>query len=336
LANADVIAKANSQTWMFWILPLGITPQWGSILHKGASNEQRNLGIWFHPGRTRLHVRSGTRRGWNDGADPDPEQDLVPFEWSHVAVTHTEGHLRVYLNGNQVSQTVIPSPLTNDGPLYLGDPWYDAALAFVSDVRFVDSALDATEVKKVFFQRKYHPYLPKPYKAFLDAQSPVQGKILLAAQAQQLQTDIPAYTYAFWLKVNSVQASQSNILHKGNVDQEKSPSIGLYPGESRLSVRSGTADAPLDGCDPKDALDLGTWYHVVVSHKHTKLDVYLNGSVRCTQWMPQPVMNSGPLYFSNPWYPASDVAVGDLRIIRGPVDRQRVAEIMAENKEKFQ
>jgi len=309
-------------------MPLGVDPNWSNGIHKGAANEQRDIAIWFYPGTTRLHVRSGTRRGWNDGGDPEPQ--LIPYQWTHVAVTHKEQAFTVYYNGEQVLTQDIPAPTHNDGPLYSGDPWHAAAPCILSDIRYVDSDLDGTAIKAVFHQKRYQPYKPKEVTIMKEGFKPTQNRQLVSAE--QIGTNLVAYTYVFWIKPEGINPGWSNVIHKGSADGTRNPAIFFYPGQTRLHIRSGTKDSWNDGGDPDVQLPMNQWTHVTVIHMHSRMEVFYNGKSVLKEWKWQPISNDGPFYASNPWYPSANCVLSDIRLFRGSIDQSKIDEIISNNK----
>jgi len=152
-SSAD-IPNTGMYTYTFWIMPTGKIGNWGSIMHKGANNGQRNPAIWFYPGQTRLHCRSGVSGSWNMGADP-PDQ-LRIGSWTFVALTHKAGYLAVYLNGRLRAAVRTGGPLMNNGPMWGGDPWHGQPRCKVADMRMYGRILQSTELKMIQREAK-HP-----------------------------------------------------------------------------------------------------------------------------------------------------------------------------------
>jgi len=327
-AQDAMIKKSTAFTYSFWIKPTGVVHEWANILHKGNTNEQRNIAVWFYPGTLRLHVRSGTRRGWNDGADP--EQQLKAWEWTHVTITHKEGELVIYYNGVSVLNQNIPQPHTNDGPLYIGDPWHAAAQAYIADVRYVDAVWDIVAVRTAMEQKKYQDHKPKELVVHAQQFSPSQGRQLQTAE--QVGADLTAYSYTFWIKPTGTNGGWSNVFHKGDVDSQRNLAIWLYPGSTRLHIRSGTRSGWNDGLDPGSALPMNQWTHVAVVHYHGHMEVFYNAVSQGKEWKWQPNSNTGALRVSNPWYPAASCQLSDFRLYQGPIDKATVDQIFGENK----
>lgn len=129
----------GAYTYMFWIKPFGTTGPWSNIIHKGQENGNRNPAVWFYPGGLRLHIRSGVLGNTNHGCDP--EEQLGLNAWTHVAFTHNNWGIRVYINGAERCSAAIGSPVSNTGPLYVADPWHEAARADIADLRMLPSAV---------------------------------------------------------------------------------------------------------------------------------------------------------------------------------------------------
>lgn len=146
LRDAAAIGFTGEFTYMFWLRPLERQGPWANIFHKGVTDGTRNPAVWFYPGQTRLHVRSGTSRDSNAGCDPETHPGTG--EWTHVAITHNSWGIRVYFGGNQVCESPIGAPLRNDGPLYTSNPWYVSARCDLSDFRFTANIQPLAAIQK--------------------------------------------------------------------------------------------------------------------------------------------------------------------------------------------
>lgn len=102
-------------TSQFWIRPEGLEHNWGNIFHHGNSDSQRNPGIWFYPGNTRLHIRTSSVSNWNDGVDTPPHEALAFGKWSHVAVAVRSGDMRVFVDGELVAHHAIAPVIHYNG-----------------------------------------------------------------------------------------------------------------------------------------------------------------------------------------------------------------------------
>lgn len=140
------LPKGNGKyTFMFWIRPLKILPQWGQLLHKGEHRRDRGIAVWVIPKTSRLHVRSGTSMGWNTGVNT---RALDMNRWAHVAVTHQDHALNVYFDGELVRSRRIPPPTENGGDLWTCAPWYEAADVYMADIQYHNRILSLEEIKE--------------------------------------------------------------------------------------------------------------------------------------------------------------------------------------------
>lgn len=148
------ITESYRFTWMFWIRVLSKTANWGAVFLKGANDGERSPGVWLYPQQTRLHIRSATLNNANDGANPDPTEPLPLNKWTHVAFSHAEGALVVYIDGKEVSRNSnIGRPKINTGPVWAsyGDP----ANVEVSDLRYFPKVLSLAEILKIKAMEMY-------------------------------------------------------------------------------------------------------------------------------------------------------------------------------------
>lgn len=128
-------------------LEQGFTGQWRSVLHKGATNQERTFAIWLNPGSNRLHARISTTVDWNEGLDTVAE---VPVgRWTHVAYVKSGNQLRLYLDGTlDRALTLQGRPVDNQGPLYIGkDPWYDGFDGLIDDLHAFRFALGEKSIR---------------------------------------------------------------------------------------------------------------------------------------------------------------------------------------------
>lgn len=153
--EAKDIEWTGSFTYMFWIKPTGINGQWSNVLHKGNSDGHRHPAVWFYPGSTRLHIRSGNAPGDNNGCDADI--NLPMGSWTHIAFSHSNQGVTVYHNGRVTCQTNYGGPARNDGPLYVSNPWYESARSVLADLRVVARVVSATEINEKRNQRQGLP-----------------------------------------------------------------------------------------------------------------------------------------------------------------------------------
>jgi len=151
IAQANQISFSGVYTYMLWVKALNRVGGWGNIFHKGANDGQRNPAVWLWPNSLTLYVRSGNRQGGDNGCNSGAH--VVIGEWTHIAVVHDGTGIYVYQNGFQICQNPTSGPIENTGPLYVSDPWYQAANALVADLRHVPASLSWNNIYKAYKSR---------------------------------------------------------------------------------------------------------------------------------------------------------------------------------------
>ncbi|MEM1109692.1 MAG: LamG-like jellyroll fold domain-containing protein [Planctomycetota bacterium] len=134
----------------FWVyLGADSTSAYQSVIHKGNANYERTFAIWLLPGSSRLHFRISTTTSSNHGSDSVAA--LAVDDWTHVAYVKSGQQLRLYLNG--VLDRAVDftgDVVSNDGPIYINDPWYPGFEGRMDDLRIYDFALGDVDVLEVF------------------------------------------------------------------------------------------------------------------------------------------------------------------------------------------
>ncbi len=132
----------------FWIRP---NDQTGSrhrnVITKGNANDRGPL-ISLRPESNRLHVRVSTTHHYNEGLESNA---VLPVDqWSHVAVIHHSGELKVFLNGELDNQVTLMGQSTgNDGPMTIGvlpDSGSIAANAALDEIKWFGQALTEAQI----------------------------------------------------------------------------------------------------------------------------------------------------------------------------------------------
>jgi len=149
---ASEIQFTGQYTYMLWLRIEKANGAWTNIFHKGSADGTRNPGMWIYPGRSALHVRSGSNSNWNNGCDVT--EDLPIGEWTHLVLTHDGQGIRVFRNRKVVCESNYGAPLQNEGPLYFSDPWYQAANVEVADFRMVPRIVTEEEIDKAVRERR--------------------------------------------------------------------------------------------------------------------------------------------------------------------------------------
>ena len=127
----------------------------------------------------------------------------------------------------------------------------------------------------------------------------------------------------FDIVINSFPGGWANIIHCGNVDGERQPGIWLHPDSDNsgathqgfhISYSKTSNGNPWINPDP--ALVTGQSYNVVLEVTQNSFVVTIDGIERFRDdaYGPHPTFPSRNCYVSDPWYPAADVVVSNLRI----------------------
>ena len=132
----------------FSIKPFGKVKPWSSILHVTEWDDITAYGnripaVFFWPNTNRLHICSAINGNknycWNG------KTDLPQNKFTNIIIKqHLVGnqyHYIILINGKQVFKIVNKKPITlYRAKVYLSDPWYLAAPAFVKNVKVKTSS----------------------------------------------------------------------------------------------------------------------------------------------------------------------------------------------------
>jgi len=161
---------------------------------------------------------------------------------------------------------------------------------------------------------------------------PIQPtKSFILAQQSAIAV-VPQWAYMFWIKPLGLVTDWSSILHHGNTDSDRNPSVLFYPGSSRLHIRSGSPENWNGGFDPSNPLPMKAWSHIALVHTQAGFSVYLNGVSLGQDNNSGPLQKAGNLYCSSPWYTTSQVQLADIRYFNRFVTPQEVQQVQAANR----
>lgn len=152
LAKAADVPFNGKFSYAFWIKPLKTAEDWTQLFHKGPGKRDRNPAVFVIPQTFKLHVRSGSSKGWNTGLDTN---SLPLNKWTHVVITHQEGSFIVYFDGVISGERELPPPLENNGNLWASGPWYEGANALLADFRYQPDIMNAADIQRIMKQKRY-------------------------------------------------------------------------------------------------------------------------------------------------------------------------------------
>jgi len=124
----------------FVIRPLGIVSDWVNIIHfttggKGYGYGTRVPAVWFSPGSTQLHATPGSNSNGNEWQNTVENLALNVDHEVEIKVVGTTSIVSV--NGEiKHTMTVGTRSQLLNVKVYIGDPWFSAANAIISDVSF--------------------------------------------------------------------------------------------------------------------------------------------------------------------------------------------------------
>ena len=111
-----------------------ICDSWESILHIGNENVQRSPGFWLYPQSYKLHVQLSDTMNSNTGYDPNMELEKggiyrIRFQCIDNAVS-------LFINDKlQQYAANVYHIARYKCPVFVGDPWYQAANVTVTDLK---------------------------------------------------------------------------------------------------------------------------------------------------------------------------------------------------------
>lgn len=141
------------------------------------------------------------------------------------------------------------------------------------------------------------------------------------------------YSVNFWLNPRSTTGGWSNILHKGNINYERTFAAWFQPGNSKVHHRISTTANSNEGNDSTTALGLNSWTMVTLVKQGNQLMTYFNGTLDRQSTLSGPsVSNSGPLYIGDdPWYTGIDALMDELIIFDGALGATEIQTIRTNN-----
>jgi len=138
--DAVMINPPTDYSLRFTIEPKGVIDDYVSIIHfttggNNGQNGRRVPAIWFLPSTTKLRIDYFGRGRYQDL----PSQ--LELHKKHSIEVHVYGRTAsVHVNGALASQVTIGTRAQLDQVnVYIGDPWYPAANAVISDIIFTQA-----------------------------------------------------------------------------------------------------------------------------------------------------------------------------------------------------
>ena len=156
-------------TLSFDIIPKGTIGNWGSILHFTADRTDRSRmpAIWFTPGSTGLHVRTGDSTYWNWGLDSTAPLPLN--QKSSFKLVCKGKSVTITVSGQTYQLTQPTYRPTGQALVYACDPWWPIANVEISNVVFLSGKGKTGQSTQCRFDaQKYSDYYGDLKNAFRD------------------------------------------------------------------------------------------------------------------------------------------------------------------------
>jgi hypothetical protein len=197
-------------------------------------------------------------------------------------------HFRVYINGILECNEVRSDRRTwQSAMVYVGDPWYAPAPNTSISNFYMLEALPMTQVL-----------------IGSAAMDPTRSQVLIANVTIPLNyeigfTVIPHATTSVWSSILHVDAVAQDYTVYGS----RIPAVFFYPGTSRLQIVDGGDATNLFNayCDTAPALPLNVPTAVRIVMSSTRVWIYQNGTVTCTEPRSnRRIWTNATIYFSDP------------------------------------
>ncbi|MEL6133960.1 MAG: LamG domain-containing protein, partial [Bacteroidota bacterium] len=134
-------------TMSVWVKLLeGATGSDRDLIHKGTTNNERNLMLRLNGADNRVQYRMTTDLSFGQGGTS--VTPLTINAWTHLTYVYESGVLKLYMNGKlDHSSAISGTPAMNEGSIYLGDsPWMPGTKSQMSDLRLYGRALSDSEI----------------------------------------------------------------------------------------------------------------------------------------------------------------------------------------------
>jgi len=286
----------------FDIKPFGKVGKWSSIIHVTEWDDISAYGnripaVFFHPNTNLLHICSAINGNknycWN------AKYDLPQNKFTKIIIRQrfigNAYYYFIFLNGHQALRIVNKKPVTlYRAKVYLSDPWYAAAKAFVKNVKVTTSSRGGFKLVK----GKLIRVIPRVHKEWY------------------LSFDIKPE--------NAVVNRWASILHMttggnhGRVGQ-RIPGIWFHGKTRRLHVCNGINKNANHCFDTRYNLAPNRYSNIQVLQvfdrlaQKYKLKVLVNNQILAEVWNLHPTsFQNVKMYTADPWHPAARASLRNI------------------------
>jgi YVTN family beta-propeller protein len=127
------------------------------------------------------------------------------------------------------------------------------------------------------------------------------------------------YSITFWFRLEqSFTGSWRNVIHKGNVDADRTFAMWLWPDSNTLHCRASTTANANEGMNSSTQIPLNTWTHISLVKSGYLYSLYLNGSLDAQVTLSaNTVSNTGPIRLGkDPWNAGTQCSLDEFAIYR--------------------
>ncbi|MFM2393191.1 MAG: hypothetical protein RLZZ546_1173 [Bacteroidota bacterium] len=307
-AANSMALQSDFTTISFWVKANSL-PASGEVflLSNGGWQERWKISLPSH-GKPVFTTHPGFCCSDMDSGDGNA---LVVGTWKHVVMTHDGAKDIIYMDGVLVNEKAVVGALDKTKhPLGIGyDPidngsFFDGA---IDDVQIYNNAMNATEVKALYDAQKTAPVVTDKLIASyafsndgVDATAyknnasgagasfskdrfgkankatSFNGKNAYMKAANSPQMNSNLLSVSFWAKVNTLPASgEVYLLSNGGWQERWKISLPSH-GKPVFTTHAATCCNDLDSGDG-NALPIGTWKHVVMTHDGVEDKIYMSG-----------------------------------------------------------
>lgn len=303
--------QSDSVTVSFWVRVKSLPAQ-GEVylLSQGGWQERWKISLPSH-GKPVFTTNS-------TGGIKDMDTDSVPLPvgvWRHVVMTHDTVNNKIYINGVLKKSIAAGGPLNKTKyPFGIGYNPIDGGSNFrgdLDDILVYRRALSATEVSTLYGNQNTAPVYSStlvanypfsnsgadvtPYGNNADVKTAIPTKdrfgksnkayafnksVVKAANSPQLNS--PTATISFWINVAQLPTQgEMYLLSFGGYQERFKISLPSH-GKPVFTTNSTAGISDMDAGDG-NALTVGTWKHVVMTHDGATNKIYINGVLKNTK-----------------------------------------------------
>ncbi|CAG8840318.1 15798_t:CDS:2, partial [Gigaspora margarita] len=129
-AELPVVKNELSITLKIYLTSHGSGPTWDSVFYKGSMGTSNTPALWLKPDESAPCPRFSFTGNFDAGIDMN-DYGFLLNRWYHIAYTlsNPDKRMNFYIDGEWVGSLSITqiqgqSIIFNDGPLYIGNPFF--------------------------------------------------------------------------------------------------------------------------------------------------------------------------------------------------------------------